>query len=130
MKRQLTKQKFTILEKLMLSPEFGILVPVLIMCAIAYTMNHNFLKITNIAYIINTSAFYGFLAGVCAGNHDITDVLVDATLRIGSRDCEELADFLAKVDALSKETEVKFTFTVSTETENIPERVNAYCELK
>ena len=75
-------------------------------------------------------AFYGLLAGICAGDHDITDILVDATLRIGSRDCEELADFLAKVDALSKETEVKFTFTVSTETENIPERVNAYCELK
>lgn len=75
-------------------------------------------------------AFYGLLAGLCAGDHDITDILVDATLRIGSRDCEELADFLAKVDALAKDTDVKFTFTVSTETENIPERVLAFCELK
>lgn len=75
-------------------------------------------------------AFYGLLAGLCAGDHDITDILVDATLRIGSRDCNELADFLEKVDALGKEAEVKFTFTVSTETENIPEKALAFCELK
>lgn len=75
-------------------------------------------------------AFYGLLAGLCAGDHDITDILVDATLRIGSRDYEELADFLVKVEALGKEAEVKFTFTVSTETENIPERVLSFCELK
>ncbi|MBQ8210860.1 MAG: hypothetical protein IJZ35_09795 [Clostridia bacterium] len=75
-------------------------------------------------------AFYGLLAGLCAGDHDITDILVDATLRIGSRDYEELADFLTKVNALSADADVKFTFTVSTETENIPERVLAFCELK
>ena len=29
-------------------------------------------------------AFYGFLSGLCAGDNDITDILVDATLRIGN----------------------------------------------
>ncbi len=76
------------------------------------------------------NAFYGLLAGLCAGDHDITDILVDATLRIGSRDYNELADFLKKVDALSKDADVKFTFTVSTETENIPASVLSFCELK
>ncbi len=75
-------------------------------------------------------AFYGLLAGLCAGDHDITDVLIDATLRIGSRDYEELADFLVKVNALAADSDVKFTFTVSTETENIPARVLDFCELK
>ncbi len=75
-------------------------------------------------------AFYGLLSGLCAGDHDITDILVDATLRIGSRDMDELAAFLAKVNALSEKTEVKFTFTVSTETENIPASVKEFCELK
>ena len=74
-------------------------------------------------------AFYGFLSGICAGDHDITDILVDATLRIGSRDMDELAAFLAKVNALSDKAEVKFTFTVSTETENIPASVKEFCEL-
>ncbi|MBQ7962803.1 MAG: hypothetical protein IJ289_09415 [Clostridia bacterium] len=75
-------------------------------------------------------AFYGLLTGLCAGDHDITDILVDATLRIGSRDMDELAAFLAKVNALSEKAEVKFTFTVSTDTENIPESVKEFCELK
>lgn len=75
-------------------------------------------------------AFYGLLAGLCAGDHDITDILVDATLRIGSRDMDELAAFLAKVNKLSAEADTKFTFTVSTETENIPAAVLEFCELK
>ncbi len=75
-------------------------------------------------------AFYGLLAGLCAGDHDITDILIDATLRIGSRDYDELATFLKKVNTLSDEADVKFTFTVSTETENIPESVLTFCELK
>ena len=58
-------------------------------------------------------AFYGFLAGVCAGNHDITDVLVDATLRIGGRDYSELASFLEKVYELSSVNEKDFVFTIS-----------------
>ena len=29
-------------------------------------------------------AFYGFLSGICAGDHDITDLFVDATFRIAA----------------------------------------------
>lgn len=75
-------------------------------------------------------AFYGLLAGLCAGDHDITDILVDATLRIGSRDYAELGAFLKKVNALGKDADVKFTFTVSTESENIPADVLDFCVLK
>ena len=35
-------------------------------------------------------AFYGFLSGIIAGDHDITDVLVDVTLKIGGKDYEAL----------------------------------------
>lgn len=73
-------------------------------------------------------ALYGFLSGLCAGDHDITDIFVDATFRICGRDYEALADFLAKVDALSKISGTAFTFTVSTDLENLPERMFAYCE--
>ena len=65
-------------------------------------------------------SLYGFLSGLCAGDHDITDVFVDATFRIGGRDYEAFADFLKKDTA--------FTFTVSTDLENLPERIFEYCE--
>ncbi len=68
-------------------------------------------------------AFYGFLSGICAGNYDVTDILVDATLRIGSRDLEALADFLEKVEKLSVISNTRFVFTVSTDESELPERI-------
>ncbi len=73
-------------------------------------------------------AFYGFLSGLCAGDHDVTDILVDATLKIGGRNYEELADFMVKVASLSKLTGTDFTFTVSTEKENLPAKIFEVCE--
>ena len=74
-------------------------------------------------------AFYGFLAGVCAGDHDITDVLVDATLRIGGRDYNELAKFLEKVYELSSSQEKSFVFTVSADKEELPESIFNFCQV-
>lgn len=73
-------------------------------------------------------AFYGFISGILAGDHDITDVLVDATLRIGGRDYEELASFLERVAELSKIAEQDITFTVSADEEDLPEKIFTYCE--
>ncbi|MBR4858700.1 MAG: hypothetical protein IKU08_05880 [Clostridia bacterium] len=73
-------------------------------------------------------AFYGFLCGVIAGDHDITDILVDATLKIGGRDYEELASFLEKVAELSKISEQDITFTVSCDECDLPERIFTFCE--
>lgn len=73
-------------------------------------------------------AFYGFLSGLCAGDHDVTDILVDATLKIGGRDYAELASFLEKIARLGKLTETSFVFTVSTDKENLPASVFECCE--
>ncbi len=75
------------------------------------------------------SAFYGFLAGICAGDHDITDVLVDATLRIGGRDYNELAKFLETVYELSSQQEKNFVFTVSADKEELPESIFNFCQV-
>ena len=73
-------------------------------------------------------AFYGFLCGIVAGDHDITDILVDATLKIGGRDYEALANFLENVSELSKIAEQDITFTVSCDESDIPARVFDFCE--
>ncbi|MBE6819528.1 MAG: hypothetical protein E7516_00540 [Ruminococcaceae bacterium] len=73
-------------------------------------------------------AFYGFLCGVIAGDHDITDILVDATLKIGGRDYEALANFLEKVAELSKLSEQDITFTISCDECDLPERIFTFCE--
>ncbi len=73
-------------------------------------------------------AFYGFLCGVIAGDHDITDILVDATLKIGGRDYEALANFLENVAELSKLSEQDITFTISCDESDLPERIFTFCE--
>ena len=75
-------------------------------------------------------AFYGFLSGLCAGDHDVTDILVDATLKIGGRDYEQLSLFLQKIARLSELTDTTFTFTVSTDKENLPEEILKVCEVE
>lgn len=73
-------------------------------------------------------AFYGFLSGIIAGDHDITDVLVDATLKIGGKDYEALTCFLEKVAKLSKIAEQDFTFTISADEAELPAKIFEFCE--
>ena len=67
-------------------------------------------------------AFYGFIAGMCAANYDLTDVFVDSTLKIGGSDMEALGAFAEKLNILSKKEEVNFTLSVSADKSELPEK--------
>ena len=67
--------------------------------------------------------YYGMLCGINAGNHDVTDIFGDATLRIGSRNYDELADFLDRVSALAEESNVNFVFTLSCDEAELPAKI-------
>lgn len=97
---------------------------------LTYDVNYRArLVATDVFSISGYDAFYGFLSGICAGDHDITDIFVDATFRIAAnRDGDALAAFLKKVDGLSKISDTKFTFTISTDLEDLPESMFEYCE--
>lgn len=64
--------------------------------------------------------YYGMLAGIKSGNHDVTHIFGDATLRIGTRDYEELYAFLER---LSKIEDVEFIFTVSCDEAELPAKI-------
>lgn len=79
--------------------------------------------------VSGTDAFYGFLSGIVASDHDITEIFIDATLKIvGGGDLETFADLLKRIDVLSRESEVHFVMTVSAGLEEIPERVFEFAE--
>ncbi|MBQ5321321.1 MAG: hypothetical protein J6K88_04630 [Oscillospiraceae bacterium] len=69
-------------------------------------------------------AFYGFIAGILAGNYDITDVFIDSILKIGNADLEALGCFLDKIEKL--DTEANLTLTVSADASELPESVKKY----
>ncbi|MBE6632680.1 MAG: hypothetical protein E7623_08320 [Ruminococcaceae bacterium] len=76
-------------------------------------------------YSIDTAEkLYGFLAGVCASNYDVTDVFVDGTLKI----CGSLDAFLEIAEKANGITDhgVNLVVTVSAPAEDIPEAFKKY----
>lgn len=77
----------------------------------------------------NISGFdtlYGFITGMCAGNYDLTEIFVDATLKIGGRNYDELTDFIAKLAPLVEKSKVEIVFTISCDEADLPERIFDY----
>lgn len=71
-------------------------------------------------------AFYGFMAGLMAGNYDITEIFVDGILKIGGRNLEELGNTLDKVEALAKKADMTIVFTVSCDMADLTDNVRKY----
>ena len=71
---------------------------------------------------------FGFLSGICAGNYDVTDILVDGTFKICPEGIDGLEAFVKNVSTLADDTETKITFLISAAEEDLPVGINAVCE--
>lgn len=69
--------------------------------------------------------YFGLLAGIKAGNNDVTHIFGDATLRIGTRDYGELAAFFERLSAID---DVEFLFTVSCDESELPEDIFKFAQ--
>ena len=69
-------------------------------------------------------AFYGFIAGVMASDHDCTDIFVDATLKITGRDYAALGEMFAKLENITNSTTV--TCTISADNSELPEDMKKF----
>jgi len=70
-------------------------------------------------------AFYGFVAGMLAGNYDIKDIYVDGILRIAGRDYEALGNMFEKLDKLTGD-DATVIFTVSADEEELSDNVKQF----
>ena len=71
-------------------------------------------------------ALYGFIAGILASNHDVTDLFVDGTLRICKRDMVAFEELLTKLDSLLEKIDVNVSMTVSMPAEEISDTIRKY----
>ena len=69
---------------------------------------------------------YGFLAGICAGNYDVTDILVDSTLKITGTGAEVVDLLVNDLKKLEKESGANFVLSISAANEEIPASVAEY----
>ena len=90
--------------------------------------------ITHKARLIDTESFmvsdaqalYGFIAGITASNHDITDIFVDSALKICGNDMDAFADFVKEVDKLSAVAGYNCVMTVSASVEDCMTNLREY----
>ena len=93
------------------------------------------IDITHKARLIDTDSFmvadaqalYGFVAGISASNHDITDIFIDSILKIAPE--AKIEGFVSFVEALAPTLEkngINLVMTASTEVEHIPEPLKKY----
>lgn len=75
--------------------------------------------------IDNYESFYGFVAGMLAGNYDIMGVYVDSILKVGNGDLDGLGELLKRLEKLL-EKDVEMVFTVSADESDLPESVKNY----
>ncbi len=71
-------------------------------------------------------AFYGYVAGMIAGNYDIQSVYVDGIFKIGGRDYDAFGKLLEKLDTLTNKNDITVVFTVSADESELPESVTQF----
>ena len=74
--------------------------------------------------ISGAEMLYGFVAGVLAGNYDITELFVDGLLKILDHDMDAAAWLLDAIDKLTASIEV--VITLSAKPEELPESIKKY----
>lgn len=70
--------------------------------------------------------FYGFLAGILAGNYDISVIYVDAFLKLAQAEAAELVDFFAQLECLVANAQCDLVISFSEDAENVPESIRKY----
>ena len=71
-------------------------------------------------------SFYGFLAGILAGNYDISVIYVDAFLKLAKTDEEGLVDFFGKLEKLVANANCDVVISYSEDAQNVPESIRKY----
>lgn len=76
--------------------------------------------------VADAASLYGFVAGILASNHDVTDVFIDSALKICQEDTAAFDEFLKKADGIVKKNDAKLVITASIPAENVTETMKQY----
>ena len=77
-------------------------------------------------FVADAEALYGFIAGIFASNHDITDLFVDSALKICNNDAATFDKFVDLTAKLAEKLNVNIVMTSSIPVEEASAIVNKY----
>lgn len=76
--------------------------------------------------VTDGQSLYGFIAGILASNHDVTDIFVDSALKICKNDHEEFDIFLNELESLVKTHQINCIITSSLAVEEASDTVKKF----
>lgn len=77
-------------------------------------------------FVDDANSLYGFVAGILASNHDVTDLFIDSALKICKDDMAAFDKFVAEVAEIAEKIGVNITVTASMPAESASEIVKKY----
>ena len=94
---------------------------------LTYDVKHQARLIDTKQYFISDAqSLYGFVAGILASNHDVTDLFIDSALKICNNDAAAFDKFVEEVNALVEKIGVNVIMTSSIPVEDASETVKKY----
>ena len=77
-------------------------------------------------FVFDARALYGFIAGILASNHDVSDIFIDSALRICNEDLDAFERFIHDVDELADSHQINVVITASLPTDKLPEALGKF----
>ncbi len=96
---------------------------------LTYDVTHKARLIDTDQYLVKGyDMLFGFISGICAGNYDVTDILVDSTFKICPEGLNGIEDFTKKLQELSETASTNIVLLISADESDIPDSINAVCQ--
>ena len=77
-------------------------------------------------YVNDAQSLYGFVAGLLASNHDITELFIDSALKICAEDLPAFEKLVEELDLLTVKRDVNVTITASMPEEDATDVIKKY----
>ena len=81
---------------------------------------------TNEYFVDDAQSLYGFVAGILASNHDVTDLFIDSSLKICNDNYADYDKFLDEVAAISDKIGINIVTTASMPADQASDTVKKY----
>lgn len=94
---------------------------------LTYDIKHTARLIDTDQYgICDAQSLFGFIAGIIASNHDVTDIYIDSALKICENDIASFDKLADEINALSEKCDLHCTMTVSVPVEEATDTMKKY----
>lgn len=80
--------------------------------------------------ISDFTGLYGFICGVCAGNYDVTDILIDSIFEPDKINIDELVSFIEGLSEICKKSNAALMLAVPVVVSDLPDKMRSLAMIK